>query len=58
MVDAHCIRWINDHHYSTSNDVIDKYFNLDKYYNFHNGGLLNFVKYFNLDNFDNCCFVN
>jgi hypothetical protein len=44
VVDARCIRRVNDHHYATSNDVIDKY------YNFHNGVLVNFVKYFNLDN--------
>ena len=43
MVGALCIRWINDHHYSTSNDVINKYFN------FVNCCVVNFNK---------CCFVN
>ena len=26
MVDARCIRRLNDHHYATRNDYIDKYF--------------------------------
>jgi hypothetical protein len=29
MVDACCIRRLNDHHYSAGNDDIDEYFNFD-----------------------------
>jgi hypothetical protein len=52
VVDARCIRRLNDHHYSAGNDDIDEYFN---FLHLNNCGFVNFV---NFAHFNNCGFVN
>jgi hypothetical protein len=52
VVDANCIRRLNDHHYSAGNDDIDEYFN---FLHLNNCGFVNFV---NFAHFNNCGFVN
>jgi transcription elongation factor Elf1 len=59
VVGALCIRRVNDHHYSTCNDDINKHFNSVNcgLVNFVNCGLVNFVNC-GLVNFVNCGLVN